>query len=333
MNKINFAFYVICVFLSFSAKAIKPTYEQLMPSWSYELIHHTYYSLDYCEEHEQASFVFYRLTPDFFSDIERTEDFRPDPAVSTGSATLADYKGSGYDRGHLCPAADMKLNEVSISESFFMSNMSPQDPSFNRGIWSKLESLVRDWCLIHDSLYIATGPVFKDCKGTIGADSVTIPGYYYKAIIDGSKRKTIAFVLPNAKSSNELSSFVITVDSLETLTGIDFFAGLPDNIEKELESKVDFSRWTTKESSTGSAKFSFDEPKICPTTNNHFFHVEGAKEPMKISVYTTLGECIYQTDLMVGETTLDLSEIKRGIYLIRATIGTNTQLQQRIVKK
>jgi endonuclease G len=245
---------------------------------------------------------------------------------------LADYKGSGYDRGHLCPAADMKLNEVSISETFFLSNMSPQDPSFNRGIWAKLESLVRDWCLIHDTLYIATGPVFKDNLGAIGADSVTIPGYFYKAIIDGSKMKTIAFVLPNAKSSNELSSFVITVDSLETLTGIDFFAGLPDQLEKDLESKADFSRWTIKESSTSSSSILHDKPIIYPTKTNNFLHIKGANEPLKISVFTSLGKCIYQTNLKEDETTLDLSLLNRGLYLIRAT-GVNTLVQKRIVKE
>lgn len=332
MNKIQYGIVLLCMVLSFRTTAFQPNYKQLMPISSNELIHHTYYSLEYSEENEQANWVFYCLTPDFLTGLDRTEDFRPDPAVSTGSATLADYKGSGYDRGHLCPAADMKLNEVSISETFFLSNMSPQDPGFNRGIWSKLESLVRDWCLIHDTLYIATGPIFIANLGTIGADSVTVPGYFYKAIIDGAKMKTIAFVLPNAKSSNELSSFVITVDSLEALTGIDFFAGLADNLENELECKADFARWTVKESGTRSIKLANDEPRIYPTKTKDYVNIEGTNEPLRISVFTSLGKCVFHADLQDGTASIDLSGLDRGLYLVRAT-GNNTLLQKRIVKE
>jgi endonuclease G, mitochondrial len=85
------------------------------------------------------------LTPELINGSQdRTDDFRPDPAVSTASASLNAYKGSGYDRGHLCPAADMKLNQTSMSETFFLSNMSPQVEGFNRGIWSTLEDQVRE---------------------------------------------------------------------------------------------------------------------------------------------------------------------------------------------
>jgi endonuclease G, mitochondrial len=219
--------------------------DDLNPISTGQLIKHTYYSLSYSEENKQANWVFYRLTPNFINNsLERTDDFRPDPAVRKGSATLNDYKGSGYDRGHLCPAADMKLNNVSISESFFLSNMSPQEASFNRGIWSSLENLVRTWCLTEDTIYVATGPFFKDNRGHIGSNRVTVPGYYYKAILDVTgEKKMIALVLPNAKSTAPLESFVISVDSLEKLTGIDFFPGLPDSIENVLEKESDIRKW------------------------------------------------------------------------------------------
>lgn len=220
--------------------------DDLNPISTGQLIKHTYYSLSYSEENKQANWVFYRLTPSFInSAVERTDDFRSDPAVSKGAATLNDYKGSGYDRGHLCPAADMKLNSVSISESFYLSNMSPQEASFNRGIWSSLESLVRTWCLAEDTIYVATGPFFKDNRGHIGSNRVTVPGYYYKAVLDvTSEIKMIALVLPNAKSTAPLESYVISVDSLEALTGIDFFPGLPDSIENLLEKESDRSKWS-----------------------------------------------------------------------------------------
>lgn len=99
--------------------------------------------------------MYYELTPELISGTQsRTDDFRADPLVSTGSDTLADYSGSGYDRGHLCPAADMKLNQTSMSETFFLSNMSPQGAGFNRGIWSSVEDQVRKWAIEFDGLKV-----------------------------------------------------------------------------------------------------------------------------------------------------------------------------------
>ena len=100
--------------------------------------------------------------------------------VTTGSAHSSDYTKSGYDRGHLCPAADMDFNPVAMEESFFMSNISPQAPEFNRGIWKDLETEVRNWAKKEKKIYVVTGPVFRDNKGTIGEDKVTVPGYFFK---------------------------------------------------------------------------------------------------------------------------------------------------------
>ncbi|MCZ6703711.1 MAG: DNA/RNA non-specific endonuclease, partial [Ignavibacteria bacterium] len=136
------------------------------------MVVHREYSLSYNETHEQAEWVAYVLTADEVRmKCERTNDFREDGSVSTGSAGLADYRGSGYDRGHLSPAADNKADcPVAMSESFYMSNMSPQKPGFNRGIWRKLESKVRDWAAKYGEIYVATGPVFWDIIEKIGAN-------------------------------------------------------------------------------------------------------------------------------------------------------------------
>jgi endonuclease G len=174
---------------------------------------------------------------------ERTEDFRPDSAVSTGSAELSDYKSSGYDRGHLCPAGDMKISHTAMSESFYLSNMSPQVPSFNRGIWETLESTVRN-IVCHDSeIYVVTGPIFKNNKGFIGANRVTIPGYYYKVIYSPKNKKMIGFVLPNEKCEKEIKDFSVSVDDVEKLSGINFFPKLAPSLENTLESKFDISKW------------------------------------------------------------------------------------------
>ena len=210
-----------------------------------QIIHHNYYTLSYNEKHEQANWVAYKLTSNQVLGIfSRTDNFRVDPKVLTGSAMLSDYKGFGYDRGHLAPAADMKISKTSMSESFFMSNMSPQHPSFNRGIWKKLEEVVRSWAINEGTIYIATGPILEDDLSYIG-NHVSVPNYYYKVILDYSQPdiKGIGFILPNAKSNNSLINYVVSVDKVEQLTGIDFFTNLPDEIESKIESSYNISSW------------------------------------------------------------------------------------------
>jgi endonuclease G, mitochondrial len=211
-----------------------------------EIIRHSAYTLGYSETHEQARWVAYQLTSsEVAGNSRRKDNFRQDPSVSTGSAKLSDYRGSGYDRGHLAPAADMKLNSTYMSESFFMSNMSPQNPSFNRGIWKNLEETVRKMAVLSGAVYVVTGPIFSASKGQLGGSKVTIPSSYYKVILDFREPglKAIGFILPNTASSNPLSSFALSVDDVESRTGLDFFAGLPDDIENQLESEYDYSGW------------------------------------------------------------------------------------------
>jgi len=215
-----------------------------------EIVRHSAYTLGYCETHEQARWVAYELTSaNVAGNAKRKDDFRSDPSVSTGSAKLSDYRGSGYDRGHLAPAADMKLNTTYMSESFFMSNMSPQTPSFNRGIWKNLEETVRKMAVLSGRVYVVTGPIFSASKGQIGGSKVTIPSSYYKVILDFREPglKAIGFILPNAASSRPISSFALSVDDVESRTGLDFFSKLPDDVENQLESQYDYSEWKVKD--------------------------------------------------------------------------------------
>ena len=213
-----------------------------------DIVVHSFYALCYSEPHEQASWVAYDLsrTEATRKASDRTDDFRRDPAVPTGSASLSDYRGSGYDRGHLAPAGDMAFSGRAMSESFYLSNMSPQEPSFNRGIWRSLESLVRGWAAEKGHLYVVTGGIFQTVKGRIGSNRVSVPGHYYKVVLvnQPSVQKAVAFILPNQKGSGPLSRYVTTIDEVERRTGIDFFAALPDPVEDELESAVDLSAWS-----------------------------------------------------------------------------------------
>ncbi len=237
-------------------KEVKPTALEL-PAFSAndEIVKHTGYTLSYNEEHEQANWVAYELTADETEKAyERTNKFIPDPEVPTGSADNADYRDSGYDRGHLAPAADMGWSETTMRESFYFSNMSPQRPEFNRGIWKELEEQVRNWARDYSKIYVVTGPVLEKRLPAIGHDQVSVPRAYYKVILDYSspEPKGIGFILPNEGSTRPVSSYTVTIDSVEKVTHLDFFPALPDDQEKKIESTLCVSCWKWESSDTRS---------------------------------------------------------------------------------
>ena len=185
------------------------------------------YALGYSEEHEQAAWVMYRLTREevLTKAAKRTDDFREDPNIPTFSALPSDYSHSGFDRGHLAPAEDMKFSDVTMQESFYMSNMSPQRPEFNRGIWKKLEKQVRRFAYNEGSVFVITGPILERNLKKIGnANKVSVPRYFYKVVYDETPpHKMIAFVLPNEGSDKPVADYVTSVDEVERRTGLDFF--------------------------------------------------------------------------------------------------------------
>ena len=205
------------------------------------------YALGYIEVHEQPAWGIYRLTAEELRTkvSSRSDDVRSDPDIPTGSATPADYKKSGFDRGHMAPAADMAHSARTMSDSFYMSNICPQRPECNRKIWKDLENQVRKFALAEQDVYIVTGPIFlKTPLLTIGANEVAVPDAFYKIIYDRTPpQKMLAFIVPNAGSSAPLQSFVVTVDRVENITGFDFFPLLPQPLQEELESSIDINAW------------------------------------------------------------------------------------------
>lgn len=211
------------------------------------VILHKAYSLVYDEECEQARWVAYILTKHETEGLEeRGNKFIEDPYISSGTANNLDYSKSGYDRGHLAPAADMKWSEIAMKESFFYSNMSPQKPSFNRGIWKKLEEKVREWAIANDSILIVTGPILHSNLKKIGINEVCVPEFYFKVVFDYKKEKSkgIGFILPNESSSNPLIDFARTIDEVEKLTGLDFYYQFNDELEEKIESQICKSCWS-----------------------------------------------------------------------------------------
>ncbi len=212
-----------------------------------KIIVHSGYSLLYSETHEQASWVAYELTKEETNKLfERTDKFIIDPKVKTGTASDKDYEGSGYDRGHLAPASDMGWSSITMAESFYYSNMSPQTSSFNRGIWKKLEELVRAWAIENNTVYVVTGPVLSNGLLTIGPNKVSVPNYYYKVVLDYSEPniKGIGFILPNIGSKEELQYYAVSIDSVEKFTGIDFFPLLQDEQEVLIEKTLCIKCWS-----------------------------------------------------------------------------------------
>jgi len=214
-----------------------------------QIIKHQYYTMSYSEEHEQPEWVAYEITRDQFQGkwVKRKDNFRSDPKVKSKSASKRDYRGSGYDRGHLVPAADMAFNEQAMSETFFMSNMSPQKRNFNGGIWRELEETIRDWAKKYKHLYVVTGPILTQQKlDKVGHNEVTVPSSYFKVLLDvtGPELKGIGFILENEVSDEPLATYATTIDEVESLTGIDFFPELlSEEKEANLEGKVEVDRW------------------------------------------------------------------------------------------
>lgn len=222
---------------------VKPFERCYIPNELYELIHHRYYSLGYDESIEQARWVSYELTGASLKEknVERTNWYMEDGLIKTGSASYYDFKNKNYSRGHLAPAADMAFNEIAMKESFLLSNMSPQNAAFNRGVWNELEQNIRQWASLKSKLQITTGPLFYDQDiEYIGSNKVAVPHAFYKVILDKENGEGIGFIIPNAVTDVPLSSFAYTIDVCEHNTGLDFFQACYARKQDELSIESDF---------------------------------------------------------------------------------------------
>lgn len=215
-----------------------------------EIIKHTGLSLKFNSKHKLSDWVAYKLTKEELTGHQsRTNNFRPDPHVPLGTAVDSDYLGSGYDRGHLLPAADARWSKKAMSATFFYSNITPQNANFNRGIWLFLEMQVRHWTRLNEELFIVTGPVLKDTlQKKIGNNKISVPKRHYKVILDYRKPqiKAIGFIIPNQPTKKYIQDFACSVDQVEAETGIDFFYQLPDEEENKIESHFDLAAWPIK---------------------------------------------------------------------------------------
>lgn len=220
-----------------------------LPEYSEDelVIRHVGFTLKYDKNYKLSDWVAYDIVPyKLLKSVKKSNHFIPDPQLpDEWSAHSIDYKYSGYDRGHLAPAADMAWSAQAMKESFYLSNICPQQPQFNRITWKKLEEKVRQWARIYDTLLITTGPVLSSDLPKIGHGKVSVPKYFYKAVVIyiHHKKSGIAFVMQNSYSSKVLMQSAITIDSLERLTGFNFFARLPEEEQLNIEGKLIIEDW------------------------------------------------------------------------------------------
>ena len=212
------------------------------------VITHKGYTVSYNYDWKIPNWVAYELTDwEVQGEVPRYDRFKPDPMVPQGAtATTNDYKHSGYDRGHMAPAADMKWDEQVMKESFYLSNICPQNPNLNGGVWKDLEEQVRDLASQKGKIFVVCGPIVNDISNTIGENKVVVPQAFYKVLLqeENGEIHTIGFVYENVSGRKPMSTYAMTVDEVEKLTNIDFFPSLPNKIENKVESEVDFSQWT-----------------------------------------------------------------------------------------
>lgn len=217
------------------------------PALASEMVRYTGMTISFNPELHVPNWVAYELTADEVQGEEpRTNKFYTDHDV-TGCASPDDYRNTGYDRGHMAPAADMKWNPQAMAESFSMANIAPQANVLNRGSWSKLEDKCRQRALKDSAVIIISGPVLTDpMEILIGSNRVAVPSRFFKVILSPytTPPTAIGFLMPNEAVKGGMQQCAVSVDSVEAVTGHDFFSALPDEIENYVESQVNFNKWS-----------------------------------------------------------------------------------------
>ncbi|MCH5231486.1 MAG: DNA/RNA non-specific endonuclease [Muribaculaceae bacterium] len=214
-----------------------------------QLKKYTGFTVSFNKENHTPNYVAWELlAQEITDDAERSNRFWQDPEIE-GCAAHSDYTHSGYDRGHMCPAADQKWSWEAMQDCFVMANMCPQDHSLNAGAWNTLENKERQWALRDSAIMIVAGPVYQpsDTK-RIGDIGVRVPSAFFKAFLAPylEEPRAIAFVYPNMSAPGNMQDYAMSIDDLEELLGFDLFAALPDEIENVVEANYSFKEWNRR---------------------------------------------------------------------------------------
>ena len=209
------------------------------------LVRYNAFDVHFNSKRSIANCALYELTSsELIGTAERGNEFTADPGVK-GCPSPEDYAGSGFDRGHLVPAGDLKWSETAMRQSFLLTNVGPMHKALNEGGWAKLEEKVREWTARDSALLVFTGPVVSDSDTTLASGRVKVPSAYYKVIMAPCVRpiRVIAFIYPNGHSGGRLQQYAVSVDEVERRTGLDFFPTLPAEEQQRLESPVNLDAW------------------------------------------------------------------------------------------
>lgn len=214
----------------------------------HELVRYTGMNVSFNRDTHQPNWVAWELLGEETSGAYgREPGFNVDDNVK-GCATPADYRHSGFDRGHMAPAGDMKWHPQAMRESFYMTNISPQAQDLNRGAWKKLEEKCRQRAQADSALIIICGPVFDKSgpAARIGGTGVAVPQQFFKVILApyGEHPRAIGFLMPNSYVEGGMQKTAVSVDRIEQLTGYDFFSALPDDVEDDIEARCDFNEFS-----------------------------------------------------------------------------------------
>ena len=201
------------------------------------------FTISFNKDNKTPNYVAWELLGDEVkNDIDRTDNFWTDPDIE-GCPSTKDYTRSGYDRGHMCPAADQKWSIEAMNDCFVMANICPQDHKLNAGAWNTLENKERQWAKRDSAIMIIAGPLYSaDDTNRIGNAKVRVPGAFFKVLLAPyvEEPRGIAFVYPNMTSPGNMQDYAMSIDELEKITGYDFFPALPDELEKTVESSFSF---------------------------------------------------------------------------------------------
>lgn len=211
-----------------------------------QIIENLGYTVSYNTDWHIPNWVAYQLTKaETYGDVPRANTFYADPQAHGVVISTSDYKNSGYDRGHMAPAADMKWSRQAMAESFYLSNVCPQNHNLNGGDWRELEERVRLYAQKYGELFIVCGPIVYENAPTIGYNNIVVPESFFKVLLKKTDAgyEAIGFVFKNQAGNKSLSSYAVSVDSAEKLSGIDFFGFLPDDRENEIEGNFSLASW------------------------------------------------------------------------------------------
>ena len=207
------------------------------------------YSVSYNKSTRCPNWVAWKLTGNHTNGPYRREnyEFHEDMNIPSPRANLHDYSynGLGLERGHMCPAGDNKWSDRAMDECHLLSNICPQYGKLNGGAWKYLEEDCRDWAETYDCIYIVCGPIFYGkARRTIGEDKVAVPDAFFKVILRlGNNPQALGFIYPNRKCPGGKAKYVMSVDKVEEIVGMDFFSSLDDNVENKVEQSSNLNLW------------------------------------------------------------------------------------------